>query len=108
MSIAEQTDLWSTLARDRGAEAAAQASSDWMRMAEDCLADYIFDGTAFTADMVRDVCGPPPSANAMGALFLNASKAGLIQFVALERSSRIAGHRRRITVWRGTAEPGWA
>lgn len=101
MSIADQTDLWAENARDHGAQAAAEASSEWMREAERWMKFWVRGSSSFTADDVRDKLGPPPSDGALGALFLNASKAGLIEVAGYTYSSRIVGHRRRIAVWRG-------
>lgn len=100
-TVSEQTDLWSTLARDHGAQDAERSDPEWIRKAETVLAEFASDLVTFTADDIRDRCGAPASNGQLGSLFLNASKAGRIVCEGYTYSSRIVGHRRRIAIWRG-------
>lgn len=101
-SVLSQSVTWSTLARDRGADAAARSDPEWTRKAEGVLAEFASDLVTFTADDIRDRCGAPGSNGQLGSLFLNASKAGRIVCEGYTYSSRIVGHRRKIAVWRGS------
>lgn len=68
------------------------------RLAHECRA-----GTreTFTAEDVRDLAGDPPNhANAMGARFLRAVKAGTIVGVGWTRSSRPAAHACRLQLYK--------
>lgn len=87
--------------RDSGAKLARDHSESW---AERCwrtilmLADRRIP---FTADDVRARIGSPPVANAMGALFLRASKIGVIQAQGMRQSPRRGRHAGSLKLWVG-------
>jgi hypothetical protein len=88
-------------ARDTGTEGAGKSSSEWMLSAEGTLEALIRSGRHFTSEDVIAVVGPAPAPPAVGALFLRASRARLIEHVGFESAKRIQAHARAIRVWRG-------
>lgn len=94
-------DRYAVALRDSGAAAALAWSHKWRERAERAIAYFIANGREFWADDIRRVAGPPPSANGMGAVILNASKAGRIELVAYRRSARRDRHAARVGVWQG-------
>lgn|GEM_PF-4133388 len=77
----------------------------WRMAARDRMKELAESGTSFTADDITDVCGLPPvtgSPNAVGGLFIVASRAGLIEAVGVSRSRRPSRHAGLQRCWKGT------
>jgi hypothetical protein len=87
--------------RDVGAQTALDFASEWSGAAAKALRTLAAGGSAFSAEDVRDLVGDPPTPNAFGALFLTASRAGLIEPVGIAKSRRIQRHSSWIRMWRG-------
>jgi hypothetical protein len=63
-------------------------------------------GEEFTAEAVRHAIGEPDEANALGAIFMRASKRGLITYRGRDfRSPRHAARGRWVRVWTRTEVP---
>lgn len=93
--------------RDRGAQLALDVQPvEWQEQVHACIANLAAAGGTFTSDDVTRECGDSPtgSKGAMGALFLAASKRGVIRRVGYTQSSRSSGHARALAVWQGDAE----
>lgn len=100
---AGQADLFAELARDHGAEGTLSASEEWFARAWGALAYFADIGIEFTADDVRRRAGDPPTDNAIGALFLNASRQRIIRPVGRRRSTRLKRHAASLTVYVGAS-----
>lgn len=89
--------------RDAGAAAVDAAVDDeWRTRARARLDQLAATGEPFTADDVVREVGIPARPNAVGALFLGASRARLIERTgALDLGTRAAQHARRLPVWTG-------
>jgi hypothetical protein len=87
--------------RDVGAQAALAFDRDWSDAAADALRKLAARGMTFSAEDVRDLVGDPPTPNAFGAVFLQASRAGVIEPVGFVKSRRIQRHRSWTQTWRG-------
>lgn len=87
--------------RDEGVAVVADHSAAWQaaaRRAIDTLCWRKPDG--FTADDLVKLIGlPPGSANAVGAAFIGASRAGLIVRLGEVRSARAGRHAGRQSLW---------
>ena len=93
-------DLATTL-RNRGADAALEASGEWAAQAWHVLKALAAGGQEFTIADVTGRVGAPPSPNAAGSVILNGLKAGLIVNVGWTPAEHVAAHRRRTGVYRG-------
>lgn len=93
--------------RDRGAEAASDATSDaWRTACDAAIHRLAASGREFTAEDVRALVGDPPThPNAMGARFLAASRSGLVEKLGYRQPSRASSHASVIAIWRGLARP---
>lgn len=100
MSASEDAARWGEIGRDTGAQRSLW-DRDWTEDGERTIRDLAESGKDFTADAVSFRCGPGPSNGAMGALFLQASRAGLIECVGVRSSSRLQRHSGLQRVWRG-------
>jgi hypothetical protein len=60
-------------------------------------------GEPFTADHVRDLAGEPDHCNALGARLSLAAKAGRIECIGFETSTRASRHAGLLRIWRGVA-----
>jgi hypothetical protein len=92
--------------RDLGIELVLERQSDYRQQVEACIRWFTAGGQDFNADDVRFMCGDPPrgvSTNLVGALFMGASRAGLIRAVGWTHSARVIGHANTVRVWRGNA-----
>lgn len=96
-------------ARDAGAAQAdsSAAADEWRPGAIAVLRELALSGQPFTADDLVERAGLPLQSetnanNAVGALFSAASKKGLIERMGDTQSKRVAGHARRLSVWRGS------
>lgn len=91
--------------RDAGAaNALLSTHTSWRLSAEATLADLAARGVDFTAENVTAVCGDPPGHhNAVGGLFIAASKRGEIVAVGYRPASRREAHGRILRVWRGAS-----
>ena len=94
--------------RDAGAEQAWQAALfTWRSMATTILEDLAASGQPFTADDLIFRAGLPNAQavnrnNAVGSLFLHASKTGMIVETGRRvPSARRGNHGRRLTEWIG-------
>lgn len=74
----------------------------WFTEARNVIRAYAFLGCEFTAEDVVRVLGKPPSPNLMGAAFLVASEARLIQMTGTKRSTTKSRKGGLIRVWAGT------
>jgi hypothetical protein len=78
---------------------AAERAEDWTRKAVQLVRE--FDFGPFTADSLTAVIGRPPgSGNAVGALFHQLAREGLIEAVGWTTSSRPERHGAAIRIWR--------
>jgi hypothetical protein len=99
-------NLWSAdegrQARDRAmAETLAKPAADWDRATVDQAIKHLAStGREFTADDLRELL-PVVAGSIVGARFLAASKAGLIERVGSRTTRHAAGHARRVSTWRG-------
>ncbi|MEX2275245.1 MAG: hypothetical protein WEA10_06755 [Actinomycetota bacterium] len=94
-------DRYAESLRDSGADAALRFADEWRAKAERAIEYLIRTGTDFSSDDIRRIAGDPPTPNALGAVFVNASKAGRIELVEYRRSQRLGRHAARVGVWRG-------
>lgn len=104
----EQLDLLSAVAlRDAGtALVDANEPTEWKAEADKAIAllarRTFASGGTFTAEDVREIAGDPERPNAMGARWLAAVRAGLVEQVGMTRSTRPESHRCRLFQYRGT------
>lgn len=99
--IGEQATIEDALAvRDERSRLALDTSDPWTLAAEEALEDLRASGAAFTAEDVRARAGTPPHPNALGGLFIGASKRGEIVKVGYRLASRTVAHARPLAVWR--------
>lgn len=117
--MSEVPSLWDELAaarddRDTGADLAlaSDAISEWRSRAVPALRELAQRGVPFTVDAVIEMVGLPKGAvgtnvnNAIGALFLHASKSGLIRTTGRRvPTQRRSNHARRVAEWVGTLGP---
>jgi hypothetical protein len=87
--------------RDTGAQLALRFDPAWSERAAEVIRDFAASGEEFDPEDVRAVVGDPESPPAMGAAFLRASKAGLIEPVGISKSTRIQRHGGWARTWRG-------
>jgi hypothetical protein len=87
--------------RDAGAQLSLALDPDWADRAADVLREFAASGEEFDAEDIRAVVGDPDSPGAMGAVFLQASRAKLIEPVGISRSTRIERHGGWARTWRG-------
>ena len=88
--------------RDVGTNSVLDRNHEWAERADrflEILALSVFD---FTAEDVTAEIGAPPHPNLMGAVFLRASKKGVIVPTGrVVRAERDARHASMLRVWRG-------
>lgn len=98
-----ELELWSSLARDHGAQRtlADPESREWQDAATRALEELAASGESFTASDLRRVVGDPPNSACVGAVFLRASRARLIHCIGVQASSRIQRHAGLERIWEG-------
>lgn len=74
----------------------------WTTQAARLIKAYAFLGCEFSAETIEQDIGKPPHPNLMGAAFLNASEARLIQMTGTKRSTTKSRKGGLIRVWAGT------
>jgi len=91
--------------RDVGAAAAginSPLAEHWRSRATDWLLVLAgWEDHVFSSDDLVEIVGTPPVPNMLGALFLGARRAGLIDPVGYTQSTRPAAHARTIRTWKG-------
>jgi hypothetical protein len=93
--------------RDLGIELVLERRSAYRSKVEDAIASLAASGREFGSDDVRTIAGDPPrgvSTNLTGALFIAASKAGLIRPVGFGYSARVVGHHNLTRRWVGVRQ----
>lgn len=90
--------------RDEGMERAERGQDVWRAMAWNELILQAGTDRLITAATITNVVGLPGRRNAIGALFSNAKRAGLIIEVGFEQATRASRHASRQLVWRGVLE----
>lgn len=73
--------------------------TQWLLRARRAVDTFCDLGISFTSDEVRDVAGPPPSPNSIGALIHAIAEEGRIREIGTTRSRRPEAHGRRLTKW---------
>lgn len=91
--------------RDAGtSQVSANTPSDWKAECDRAIQFLASSARTFTAEDVRAIAGDPPNhPNAMGARFLAAAKANLIERVGYQKPVRATRHANPLAVWRGKA-----
>lgn len=101
-----QLDLMSSVAPEDAYDGAQRADDNaeigWREAALIEIKTLARSGYEFTADDVRAKVGEPDVANRWGGVFLAASRAGLIETVAVRSSATKTRHAGMVRVWRGT------
>lgn len=89
--------------RDEGvASVNGHTPETWKDSAQLLIARLASTGETFTAEDVRREVGDPPAHwNAMGAQFIGAAKAGIIEKVGYTQPTRSSRHASVMAVWRG-------
>jgi hypothetical protein len=88
--------------RDVGTNSVLDRNHEWAERADRFLKTLAVSGYDFTAEDVSEEVGLPPHPNAMGGVFLRASKKGLIVPTGtVVRAERDARHASMLRVWRG-------
>lgn len=75
------------------------ATPDWRTRAEQAIAQLAATEPWFTATNVRELVGEPDNPNRWGALFRNASRAGVIRGTGYLASGRKSRHQAPVRVW---------
>ncbi len=99
-----EPSLFDALAsRDHGAQLAADSvHTSWRLAAEAVIRRLAARGGVFTSDDVCEIVGRPPGhGNAVGGLFIAASRRGEIQPAGYRPSQRPEAHARILRCWRG-------
>lgn len=103
--VAEQLDLMEAMRqRDHGVERVLEQKSEYRFKIEVAIASLAETGLEFGSDDVRRLAGDPPrgvSTNVTGALFIAASKTGLIRPIGFGYSARVIGHHNLTRRWIG-------
>ena len=86
------------LGMDAALERAGEA---WEKKARHWVKIFARLGIGFTSDDIREVCPPPATPNAWGALFKACADEGWITDIGTTRSTRPDAHGRKVTRWRG-------
>lgn len=73
----------------------------WKDRADAAIKALAAEQREFTAEDVRKLAGDPTHANAMGARFSAAAKAGIITYVKHRKSTRPSLHACKVAVWVG-------
>ena len=109
MSTFEQPPLFDLGAgetlRDNGVTAAGSTNPQapaWRADAEAAIEVLAQTRTVFSADNLVAIVGPPPIPNMLGAVFLSASRAGLIVCTGFRPAQRPTAHARMQRTWIGT------
>lgn len=84
-------------------QAAAGAETGWWDHGMRTIDELARTRQEFVPDDVTDLIGAPDHHNRVGALFAAASRAGIIEPVAMRRSTKPSRHAARVCVWRGVA-----
>lgn len=87
--------------RDRGMVAAVEHAETWSERAWRILLMLADTRRPFTADVIHELCGAPPSSGAVGALFKAAAQRKVIQAVGLRQSKRDGRHAGLVRAWVG-------
>ena len=91
--------------RDLGISRVKAAADPYeIALIEETIRTHARSGREFTALDVRKIIGHLDSPNLMGAMFLSAAKAGLIERVRYIHSKAESRRSGAVAVWRGTAE----
>ena len=91
--------------RDRGIKLVdSHTDSAWRDAVDEVIRAMAESGGEFTAEDVRVWVGAPPHPNAMGARFMAARKAGLLELVGYRKALRAEAHARALAVYRGAAK----
>ncbi len=104
MTVHQMDLLESMRQRDIGIELVLERRSAYRGDVEAAIRWFARDGKEFSADDVRTLVGDPPrgvSTNLVGALFMGASRAGLIKAVGYTTSGRVIGHANTVRSWVG-------
>lgn len=89
--------------RDDGAEAALRNAEEWAEAAWAALLELAASGEGFTSEDLRRRAGDAPVPNAVGGLFLRASRRRLIaKSGTYRRGTRPESHATELPVWKGT------
>lgn len=99
----EQLTLDGPARRDEGTTRVwSHADEQWKANAWDAICALATLGDPFTSEQVRAIVGDPDKPNAMGALFLRASKAGIIHRTGrVRRATRPSLHATDLPEWEG-------
>lgn len=90
--------------RDEGIALVDQATPErWKDEADSLIVSMARSGAEFTAEDVRAWVGDPPKPNAIGARFMAALRAGIIERAGWKHASRREAHARALAVYRGAA-----
>jgi hypothetical protein len=87
--------------QEAGQQASLSFAREWADVAWDELVHLARSGRHFSADDVIAEVGPAPSPSAVGALFRQASRNGLITCVGTTTSQRISRHGGLTRLWVG-------
>lgn len=89
--------------RDGGVDrVSANTPDDWKFACDTAIARFAATLKPFTAEDVRAIVGDPPNhPNAMGARFLIAARAGMLEKLGYKNPARPSSHSSVIAVWRG-------
>lgn len=102
-----QLTLTGTDLRNAGtSQVSAHTPTDWKSDCDRAIQKLAAANRDFTAEDVRAIVGDPPNhPNAMGARFLSAAKAQLIERVGYRTPVRASRHANPLAVWRGRTPP---
>lgn len=88
--------------RDEGcAKVDASSSEEWKNNCDNTICLFAWKGLDFTAEDIRALIPEPPHPNAMGARFLAAIKAEIIERIGYRKAKRPSAHARVLAVYRG-------
>jgi hypothetical protein len=91
-----------TTLRDRGVEMVSRNTDPkWVEDCDITIRCMALSGEEFSAEDVRSMAGDPPTPNAMGARFLQASRQGIIRRVGYRQATRPDAHARVLAVYIG-------
>jgi hypothetical protein len=82
-----------TTLRDRGIDRVSKNTpQSWKDSGLSIIMCLVSNGNEITAEDVREWVGEPPSPNAMGALFLTACRAGIVERIGYRQAKRPERH----------------
>ena len=92
--------------RDAGAKVAElSVHTSWRLAAEATIVRLARSGVEFTSDDIHEAVGDPPAHhNAIGGLFIAASRRREIEAVGYRQSTRPVANARPVRLWRGTGK----